>query len=119
MIHRTKKAAVYAAMVYLAVLGLGLSMLRAAQQTRRTLYGGHPVMAQLSRTLPHAPEKAPDSYSVELGGGEWSLGFSLPDPQRMAHLTDALPPCTAKLMLRLLLLAPDLADQTAECIRGI
>ena len=119
MKHRTKKAAGFAAFCYLAALWFGLSMLRAAQQTRRILYGGQPAMAALSRTLSPDPEKAPGSYSISLGGGEWSLGFSIPQTDRLAHLNEMLPPCTARLILQMLLAAPDLADQTAECIKGI
>lgn len=118
MNHRKKRAALFAASGYIAVMGLGLSLLRAAQQTRRTLYGGQPVMAQLTQTLSQ-DEKAPVCYQMELGGGEWSLEITLPARQRAEQLADALPPCSLKLLLRMLLQFPALADQTAVCIKGM
>lgn len=115
MTKRMKKAAVIAAFGYFSIAGLGFGLLRTAQQTRRTLYGGQPVMAQLSRPL---PENA-STYQMVLGGGEWELTFSLPAVSGVAQSAAQLPPCTAKLLLRILVLTDQLADYTAECISGI
>ena len=114
MTKRIKKAALIAAFGYFSVAGLGFGLLRAAQQTRRTLYGGQPVMAQLSRPLPET-----DAYQLALGGGEWELTFSLPALSGAEQAAAQLPPCTVKLLLRLAMLADRAADYTAECISGM
>lgn len=113
-----KKAALTAAFLYLAVLSLGTGMLRAAQRTRQTLYGGHPVMAQLSRTVPDDAEQSPGSYEMTLGGGEWVFTFTAPDPSEAERMAAYLPPCTLRFVLRLVSLADAAADYTAECISG-
>ena len=108
MQQRIKKAACYAALIYCSGAGLLFGMLRAAQQTRRTLYGGQPVMAQYT-----------EAGSVSLGGGEWTLTPELPDlAERADALGSKLPPCTAKCVLRALAFCETLADQTAEKLRG-
>lgn len=111
-----KKAAVIAAFGYLSVMSLGCGMLKAAQVTRQTLYGGQPVMAQIAK------QSLPDSrtaYTVSLGGGEWRFRWSLPCRDAVAEKTEQLPPCMAKLLVRIILLADRAADQTAEWISGI
>lgn len=114
MKKRIKKAAWIAVTGYCAVCMLGMGMLRTAQQTRRTLYGGTPALAQLSRPADgdHQPE------TLLLGGGEWAL--TLPQPKTEAALaaTEKLPPSAGKLLLRLIILADSAADQTAEFISG-
>ena len=64
MKNRIKKAALTAVLGYCSVVGLGFGMLRAAQQTRRTLYGGTPVMAQITQ------RQSPGAAEITLGGGE-------------------------------------------------
>ena len=112
MKHRTKKAACIAAFGYIAVCGLGFGMLKAAQETRRTLYGGTPVMAQV--TKPVNPQNHDETYQLMLGGGEWKLSFALPDISENGNAAAQLPPCTGKIFIRMFLLA----DQTAEWIAG-
>ena len=108
---RTKKAAYYAALIYLSCAGLGFGMLKAAQQTRRILYGGQPVMAQC---IPAGTAEDPDSYTLSLGGGEWEVDLTVPQiSEKAAALADALPPCTVKSLLLLLCETEALADQTA------
>ena len=114
---RIKKAACRAAFGYLAFLALGMGMLRAAQQTRRTLYGGQPVLAQISKPLPDAADDP--QYRVALGGGEWEITLSLPELTGAAEAAAAMPPCTAKLLLRIAALMNAAADQTAELITGM
>lgn len=113
MKKRTKKAACIAAFGYFAVCGLGFGMLRAAQETRRTLYGGTPVMAQLTQPLSDHQEQ-----KLLLGGGEWEISLSLPDFSETGDAAAQLPPCTGKLLLRMFYLTDRLADQTAEWIAG-
>lgn len=116
---RRKKAACYAAVMYFSCAGLGFGMLKAAQQTRRTLYGGQPVMAQCIPTLPaddptEDPAEQAGDYTLILGGGEWTFRLSLPQIAAQAKtLADKLPPCTAKCLLWLAAEAETLADQTA------
>ena len=108
MNKRMKKAAYYAALIYGACAVLGFGMLRAAQQTRRTLYGGHPVMAYYA-----------GDGTVTLGGGEWTVTPMLPAlAERAEALSEKLPPCTAKCILRLTAYCESLADQTAAKLRG-
>ena len=109
MKKRMKKAAVIAALGYCSVVGLGLGMLKAAQQTRRTLYGGKPVLAQLDRTVPAR-------YALALGGGEWYLSFSMPDLSAAVQAAELLPPSAGKCFLRFFLLTDRAADYTAGCI---
>ena len=105
---RTKKAACYAALIYCSCAVLGFGMLRAAQQTRRTLYGGQPVLAQYQ----------PDG-TLSLGGGEWEIAPVLPQLSESADaLSEKLPPCTAKILLRLTALSERCADQIAAKLRG-
>ncbi|GEM_PF-1862720 len=109
--NRRKKAAFYAAIIYFSCAGLGFGMLKAAQQTRRTLYGGQPVMAQC---IPANPDTDTGTYTVALGGGEWTFRLSLPQlAARAEAIADRLPPCTANCLLRLAGYAETLADQTA------
>lgn len=114
MKKRMKKAAFAAAFGYCAVLALGLGMLRTAQQTRRILYGGMPVMAQLSQPVRDQPD-----YQLALGGGEWNLALALPDFSAAAEYAAMAPPCTGSLWIRLFLIADSAADQIAERIRGL
>lgn len=112
--HRYLKAAAYALLIYGACAGLFCGMLRAAQQTRLTLYGGQPVMAQYSAG------EAPAADTLTLGGGEWS--FALPDPdhaKKAEAVMEQLPPCGVKCLLRVIGLAEAFADQTARRIGEI
>ena len=109
MKKRIKKATWIAVTGYCAFMMLGMGMLRTAQQTRRTLYGGTPALAQLSR--PVDAENQPET--LLLGGGEWAL--TLPQPETGAV---KLPPSAGKLLLRLFILADSAANYTAECISG-
>lgn len=106
-----KKAAFIAAFGYVSVTALGLGMLKTAQQTRSTLYGGKPVLAQvMHQDLPEQPSAA----KITLGGGEWTFFIAAPDLSAAEEKADSLPPTFGKLLLRLLILT----DQTAECIIG-
>ena len=115
MRKRAKKAAFLAAFSYLAVLGLGCGMLRAAQRTRQTLYGGQPVMAQIARQ--ELPEHR-TACTLTLGGGEWRLHAVFPSGSGAAQAAEQLPPCMLKLLLRLAIDADAAAAQIAECISG-
>lgn len=111
-----KKAAVIAAFGYLSVMSLGCGMLKAAQKTRQTLYGGQPVMAQVAKQV------LPDSrtaYTVSLGGGEWRFRYALFSRAEAEQKAEQLPPCLAKLLIQIILRADRAADQTAEWISGI
>ncbi len=108
MQHRIKKAAYYAVLLYCAAAGLLFGTLRAAQQTRRLLYGGTPCMAQKTASA-SASAETDGSWNLSLGGGEWQL--SLPARTNTASAAaESLPPCSLRLVLRLFVLA----DQTAE-----
>ena len=109
MNKRIKKAAIIAAFGYVSVTGLGFGMLRAAQQTRLTLYGGTPVMAQVA-------QYDASSAEIMLGGGEWTVSVSVPALNGAAKAADALPPSVGKLLLRLWMLFDAAAVQTAETI---
>lgn len=115
MKRSTKKAAIIAAFGYISVSALGLGLLKTAQQTRRTLYGGAPVLAQIRHE--ELPEQ-PRAYTLTLGGGEWELHFAPPDLTGIAEAAGTLPPTAGKLMLRLLWLTDMAAGQTAECMSG-
>ena len=117
MKKRIKKAACIAAFGYFAVSGLGFGMLKAAQETRRTLYGGKPVMAAL--TQPLHPQTDEREYLLKLGGGEWEIPVTLPDLSDAENAAAQLPPCTGKLFVRMFLIANRFADQTAEWIAVI
>lgn len=82
---------------YLACLLWGIGMLKAAQETRRLLYGGQPVMAAVH-----------SGRTVTLGGGEWT--FTL--PETAISRSEMLPPCTLRLILRFY----EAAAHTAEVI---
>lgn len=114
MKKRTRKAAMIAAFGYISVVGFGLGMLKAAQQTRRTLYGGKPVLAQITH------QELPDSNTAEivLGGGEWTIRFRTPQTAAVIQAAETLPPSAGKLMLRLAILSDQAADYTAELIAG-
>jgi len=91
---------------YCACLALGLGMLKAAQETRRLLYGGKPVMAAVQR-------RDAQETVLTLGGGEWKI--ALPAPESKTSRSAAFPPCTFRLVMRIL----ELTDQTAEVIGRI
>ena len=110
MKKRIKKAAAIAALGYCSVMGLGFGMLRTAQQTRRTLYGGTPVMAQVTQ------QQSSDTVEITLGGGEWRLQIPQPELSGAAKAADILPPSMGKLLLRLVFLFDSAACQTAETI---
>ena len=110
MKKRIKKAALIAALGDCSVMGLGFGMLRAAQQTRRTLYGGTPVMAQITQQRENTPAE------IALGGGEWRLQIPQPELSGAAKAADVLPPSMGKLLLRLVFLFDSAACQTAETI---
>lgn len=110
MQKRIKKAALIAAFGYCSVAGLGFGMLKAAQQTRRMLYGGTPVMAQVTQ------QDSPPSAEITLGGGEWCFEIQPPVLSGAAKAADALPPSVGKLLLRLGILFEKAADQIAETI---
>lgn len=110
MKKRIKKAALIAAFGYCSVMGLGFGMLRAAQQTRRTLYGGTPVMAQITQ------RQSPGAAEITLGGGEWALQIQQPELSAAVSKADLLPPSLCKLLLRFYFLSDSAAYQTAETI---
>ena len=110
MKKRIKKAALIAAFGYISVTGLGFGMLRTAQQTRRTLYGGTPVMAYVTQ------QQASSAAEITLGGGEWQLQIQMPELEFLAKAAEALPPSVGKLLLRIVVLADRAAGQTAEII---
>lgn len=114
MKKRAKKAAIIAAFGYISIAGFGLGMLKAAQQTRQTLYGGKPVLAQVTH------EAQPDSGAAEisLGGGEWIIRLKTPETAEAIEKAEAMPPSVGKLILRLAILADQAADYTAELITG-
>ncbi len=113
MKNRIKKAALTAALGYCSVVGLGFGMLRAAQQTRRTLYGGTPVMAQVTQ------QQSPGTAEITLGGGEWQLRIRQPELSGAAKAAEALPPSMGKLLLRLCILSDYAAAQTADAAIGM
>ena len=109
MSPKIKKAARRTAFVYVSLLALSAGMLRAAQQTRRTLYGGQPVLARVTQAQD-------GGLQLELGGGEWSVGYPTEPPavlHRIAALAEQLPPCTVKILLRLWFLAGQTARDTS------
>lgn len=106
---KKRKAAAGAAFIYVLGMGFVCGMLRAAQVTRRTLYGGVPVMAQVTAESGSAP------YRIALGGGEWELTLDPAHPEPAA-LAEKLPPCLLKWLLRLDVLSQRAAGQTAEYI---
>ena len=110
--RRTKNAALLAAFSYLCILFLGLGMLKAAQRTRQILYGGQPVMAQLT------PAADASSKTMELGGGEWEIPLPAVSGVQTAaeQFAAKLPPCTLKYFFRLGILADRAADYTARLI---
>ena len=110
MKRRIKKAACIAAFGYFSVMGLGFGMLRAAQQTRRTLYGGTPVMVQVTQ------QASPPSAQITLGGGEWTFRIHPPALSAAEKAAGSLPPSMGRLLLRLLIISAHAADQTAETI---
>ena len=112
MQKRAKKAAGLAAFSYISVLFLGVGMLRAAQVSRRTLYGGMPCLASVTQS-------EDTGVSVSLGGAEWTLHAALPQSPAESRFAEALPPCFLKYLLRLTENADRAADYTAECISGI
>lgn len=115
MNKRKKKAAMIAAFGYLSVMSLGLGMLKAAQQTRRTLYGGTPVLAQVThQELPDMPQTS----EVTFGGGEWTLHLTAPELSEAIEAAENMPPSMGKLLLRLAMLSDQAADYTAELITG-
>ena len=116
MRRNMKKAVLIAAFGYLSVMSLSCGMLKAAQITRQTLYGGRPVMAQIAK------QELPDSrtaYSVSLGGGEWQFRWSSLNREAISEKAEQLPPCMAKLLIRMILRADSAAGQTAEWISGM
>lgn len=110
MKKRMKKAAMIAALGYISVMGLGCGMLKAAQQTRQMLYGGKPVMAQVTQ------QQSSSSANITLGGGEWELQVQQPELSGIMKAAEALPPSMGKLLLRLWILSDVVATQTAETI---
>lgn len=117
MKKRTKKAAMIAAFGYLSVMSLGLGMLKAAQQTRRTLYGGTPVLAQVThQALPD--DAAPHTAEITFGGGEWTVQLTAPELSGALEAAENLPPSMGRLLLRLAVLSDMAADYTAELITG-
>lgn len=117
MKKRTKKAAAIAAFGYFSVMSLGLGMLKAAQQTRRTLYGGTPVMAQVThQTLPE--DSAAQSAEISFGGGEWTVQLTAPKLSGAIDAAENLPPSMSRLLLRLAVFSDKAADYTAELITG-
>lgn len=110
MKQRKKRAALSAAMIYLTLTGFSFGLLKAAQTTRRLLYGGAPVMAHLTR-------QTPGQDVLELGGGEWKI--LLPAAENdfsRFRFAEHLPPCMTEAVLRLLFLTDRLSAQTAEWI---
>lgn len=93
--HKKRAALQYVALVYGSALTLTLGMLRCAQKTRQALYGGQPVMAQIS---PKTDVSA--SYEISLGGGEWVWNLQLPTTPISEQIAAHLPPCMAKWMLQ-------------------
>lgn len=118
MKSRKKSSAVYAALIYLTVTGFPFGMLKAAQTTRRLLYGGSPVMAQLTQAVPQDAEHP--ARCLELGGGEWKIQLPADDDSDsvLQTLPDKLPPGVLKALFRLYTLTDRLSDQTAEWISG-
>lgn len=110
-----RKAAICAVIGYLIAVGFTCGMLRAAQKTRQMMYGGTPVLAQVTKKLPESEETS--SYAFDLGGGEWQL--VLPAGNFPENGASKLPPCTAVWIMRLKMLSGRLADQTAGWISGI
>ena len=108
------KALICAVIGYLIAVGFCFGMLKTAQRTRKRLYGGRPVMAQVTKELPDSSTQS-GSLAVSFGGGEWQI--RLPSGADYSHLTAHIPPCGAVWLLRLHDLAVTLSDQTAEGIR--
>lgn len=108
MNHRNKRAVFLALTGYLAAVGLTFGMLRTAQVTRRTLYGGQPVMAQVMQT-------DENTRTVMLGGGEWEITVQKNDGSTVQQIAAALPPGLFRWMLRMV----QQCSQTAEYITGL
>lgn len=108
---RIRKAIYGTIFCYFAVMGLMLGILQATLQTRYILYGKDAVMAQcvINETA------AGTEYTMQLGGGEWSFSFLQPHNGIAAELISDLPPCMAKLLLRMVTAAE---YYTAECIQS-
>ena len=102
-----KKAFLIATAGYAAVVGLTCGMLRIAQVTRRTLYGGQPVLAQVI-------QEEHDARKIALGGGEWEIALQKKDGSTAQRIAAVLPPGLFRWVLRL----SELTDQTAEYITG-
>ena len=108
MNNRQKKAALCGLLGYLAVTGLACGMLKTALVTRKTLYGGQPVMAQVTRR-----ETADGSaYDISLGGGEWKIALTETDGSTIQRIAEALPPGLFRWIFRM----AQLAGHTAEAI---
>lgn len=111
---RIGKAVMIVLGVYLAVMGTLLGILKTTHQTRYILYGGQAVVAQcmIQETA------AGTEYTMQLGGGEWSFSFLQPETSTAAKLAEQLPPCTTKLLLRMVTLAEYYTDYIADCIKS-
>ena len=107
MNYRNKRALCIGIFGYLAAVGLTCGMLRTAQVTRKTLYGGQPVMAQVV-------QEDDNTRTVMLGGGEWEITVKKTDGSTVQRIAAVLPPGLFRWMLRL----TQLADQTAEYMTG-
>ena len=111
MRNNRKKAILCAVIGYLIAVGFTCGMLRTAQKTRQTMYGGTPVLASVTKKLPD--KEQPGSYMFDFGGGEWHL--TVPAENNSVR-TEQLPPCAAVWLMRLRILSERAADQTAEWI---
>lgn len=111
---RIAKAVLFSIIVYCSILGMLLGILKTTHQTRYILYGEDAVMAQcvIQETA------AGTEYTMQLGGGEWSFSFLQPQKSAAAVLTQQLPPCMTKLILRMVTLAEYYTAYIAECINS-
>lgn len=102
--HKKRTARFYAVLVYLTSISLSFGMLRSAQKTRQAIYGGQPVMAQVT------PTEQPYCYQVSLGGGEWVWTLTMPTQSPLLKWSEYLPPCMGKWVMQLMAL-------TEKCFR--
>ena len=110
---RKKRTALYYAVLgYLAAVCLTLGLLRTAQKTRQVLYGGKTVLASLVPPL----EESTDSYTLSLGGGEWSYPMHIFYDDTSVSFIQSLPPCTAKWLVQTFLLTDAAMERVLDWV---
>ncbi len=109
---RVFRGIVTAICCYAAIMAMLLGILTSTGKTRQILYGDDAAAVQCTQQK----TAAGTAYTVQLGGGEWSvsvMGSQLADIS--AQAAQQMPPCVMKLVLRLVSLAE---YYTAECMNS-